>query len=53
MDAKAGERAKVSGTYECQDCGDTFELEKGDQIPECPCGGNTFAVTESQKKKSA
>lgn len=59
MMAKAGEKAKTSGKFECEECGETFFLEEGDQIPECACGGEMFIEYGSEqpakkdKRKSA
>lgn len=42
MAAHAGERARKTGTFHCQSCDSEVRVEKGDKIPECPCGGTEY-----------
>ena len=42
MAAHAGERAQETGTFHCSSCDGEVRVNKGERIPECPCGGKTF-----------
>ena len=43
MAAHAGERAEKTGTFHCDNCGETVRASKGDKIPKCPsCGGSSY-----------
>lgn len=42
MAAHAGERAQKTGTFHCAHCDGKVRVQKGDKIPKCPCGGDTF-----------
>ncbi len=42
MTVKAGQRARKEGEYVCEDCEATVYIEKGQEIPTCPCGGENF-----------
>jgi hypothetical protein len=42
MPAHTGEKARETGTFHCAKCDGKVHVEKGETIPECPCGENTF-----------
>lgn len=42
MTAKAGERARKTGTFHCASCDHTVRVQKGEKIPPCPCGKNEY-----------
>jgi hypothetical protein len=54
MAAKAGDLAKKSGELVCEECEEIMYIEKGEEIPTCPCGGETFqeSVSEPSTPKS-
>lgn len=49
MTMHAGDTAKKNCDVTCSDCDTMMRLEKGQEIPECPCGGSDF---EEVKKPS-
>jgi hypothetical protein len=40
--AKTGEKAQKTGNFHCSGCSETVHVEKGEEIPPCPCGKNEF-----------
>lgn len=48
MMARAGEKATQSGDCICQECSEKVHVEKGQNIPKCPCGGEEFSMRETQ-----
>ena len=42
MPARSGQRAERTGTFHCRGCDEAIRVRKGELIPACPCGGNTF-----------
>lgn len=42
MTARAGEKARKTGTFHCQVCSETVRVQEGDTIPECPNGHEKF-----------
>ena len=42
MAAKAGEKAEESGRFHWAQCNESVELQKGEEIPPCPNGHQTF-----------
>jgi predicted RNA-binding Zn-ribbon protein involved in translation (DUF1610 family) len=43
MSAKAGERARKSGDFICDNCGNKVRVTQGREIPKCPkCGNDTY-----------
>ena len=42
MAVKAGSRAKKAGEYVCAECEATVYVDKGQEIPTCPCGSEEF-----------
>ncbi|MFZ0391654.1 MAG: alpha helical protein [Calditrichia bacterium] len=43
MSAKAGERARETGDFRCENCHEKVHVTQGDKIPKCPnCGNDTF-----------
>ncbi len=43
MSAKAGEIARESANYSCQNCGGTVSVQNGAPIRDCPeCGHESF-----------
>jgi predicted RNA-binding Zn-ribbon protein involved in translation (DUF1610 family) len=43
MTAKAGEIARETTTYSCQNCGQEIPVSNGCPIPDCPsCGNESF-----------
>ena len=43
MAAHAGEKARESGYFRCQNCHRQVHVEKGHTIPKCPsCGNDVF-----------
>lgn len=56
MTTKAGQRAKKTGEYVCSECEATVYVEKGQEIPTCPCGSEEFEerieeTTQSHRNK--
>ncbi len=45
MSAKAGEIARESGVYRCENCQQNTSVQVGIPIPECKNCGNTSFVT--------
>ena len=42
MTAKAGERARKTGTFHCAECDHTVRVQQGEKPPPCPCGRNEY-----------
>jgi hypothetical protein len=42
MSARAGEKARESGTFHCASCNATVKVKEGDTIPQCPNGHKTY-----------
>ena len=43
MSAKAGERARKTGDFVCQQCNKKVHVTANDEIPKCPqCGNDTY-----------
>lgn len=42
MTVKTGQSAQKSCDYMCQGCDGMVHLNKGDKVPECPCGCKDF-----------
>ncbi len=42
MPARAGERARETGTFHCAKCGAKMNVNKGEKIPKCPNGHTAF-----------
>jgi len=43
MTAKAGEIARETATYSCENCGEDLSVHNGSPIPDCPvCGNESF-----------
>ena len=53
MVAKAGDIARKTGEYKCQECESAVYVEKGEELPPCPCGGETFDEQVSEQVNPA
>jgi hypothetical protein len=54
MSAKPGEIAEETGTFHRADCGHTVLVEKGENIPECPCEKHEYdRCTDEPGRKSS
>ena len=43
MSANAGERARETGDFRCENCHEQIHITKGNSIPPCPhCGNDTY-----------
>ncbi len=43
MPARTGEKARETGRFHCAKCGETVDLQEGENIPNCPnCGNDSF-----------
>lgn len=43
MTAHAGEKARKTGDFRCERCGNKVHVSNGDEIPRCPeCGNDTY-----------
>ncbi len=43
MVARAGEKARETGDFRCENCHAQVHVQRGQTIPQCPnCGNNTF-----------
>lgn len=49
MSAKAGERARKTGDFVCEQCNNRVHVTQNDKIPKCPnCGNDTFDERRSE-----
>jgi hypothetical protein len=49
MPAHTGARAEKTATFHCRGYDEPVRVRKGEQIPECPCGGTTFEARTHER----
>ncbi|MFW5652607.1 MAG: zinc ribbon-containing protein [Planctomycetota bacterium] len=49
MAAHAGENARKTGDFVCDNCGEKVHVKKGESIPKCPnCGNATYSERRNE-----
>lgn len=49
MAVKAGETARATGDFICEECGKAVHVDRGREIPKCPdCGNGSYVARENE-----